>query len=74
MYGPERCFYKRASDIHGTLAQPSQQYANMAAAWDDADGQRLNFQAVEPQKRADLIVENNDPAYPKLVFPLRGEA
>ena len=32
-------------------------------------GQRLYFQMAQPQKRADVIVENNDPAHPELVFP-----
>jgi uridine kinase len=31
-------------------------------------GQRLYFQAVNPQKLADVVVENNDPAHPQLVF------
>jgi len=31
-------------------------------------GQRLYFQAVNPQKRADVIVENNDPGHSQLVF------
>ncbi len=31
-------------------------------------GQRLYFQAVHPQERADVIVENNDPVHPRLVF------
>lgn len=32
-------------------------------------GQRLYFQVVGPQERADVIVENNDPTRPRLVFP-----
>ena len=31
-------------------------------------GQRLYFQLAHPQKLADVIVENNDPAHPELVF------
>ncbi len=31
--------------------------------------QRLYLQRVLPQKRADVIVENNDPACPRLMFP-----
>ena len=31
-------------------------------------GQRLYFQAVNPRTLADVIVENNDPALPRLVF------
>lgn len=31
-------------------------------------GQRLYFQAAHPQKLADVIFENNDPAQPQLVF------
>lgn len=31
-------------------------------------GQRLYFQLAHPQKLADVIVENNDPAHPSLVF------
>ena len=31
-------------------------------------GQQLYFQAVQPQKRANVIVENNDPGHPVLVF------
>jgi uridine kinase len=32
-------------------------------------GQRLYYQAVRPQERADVIVDNNDPSHPHLVFP-----
>jgi len=32
-------------------------------------GQRLYFQAVHPQKRADVVIENSDPAHPELLFP-----
>jgi uridine kinase len=32
-------------------------------------GQQLYFQRVHPQERADVVVENNDPIHPKLVFP-----
>jgi uridine kinase len=32
-------------------------------------GQRLYFQAVDPQKRADVVFVNNDPVHPLLVFP-----
>ena len=35
-------------------------------------GQRLYFQAVQPQKRADVIVENNDLANPVLIFLTSG--
>lgn len=31
-------------------------------------GQRLYFQAVGPQQRAGVVVENNDPAQPQLIF------
>lgn len=31
-------------------------------------GQRLYFQRVSPQKQADVIVQNNDPVHPYLVF------
>ncbi len=33
-------------------------------------GQQLYLQAVHPRQRADVVVENNDPAYPQLIFPL----
>lgn len=32
-------------------------------------GQRHYLQAVHPQERADVVVENNDPTHPRLVFP-----
>jgi uridine kinase len=32
-------------------------------------GQRLYLQAVHPQERADVVLENNDLMYPRLVFP-----
>ncbi|MBO0778571.1 MAG: hypothetical protein J2P37_07050 [Ktedonobacteraceae bacterium] len=32
-------------------------------------GQRLYFQQAHPQERADVIVDNNDPASPRLRFP-----
>lgn len=32
-------------------------------------GQQLYFQAVNPQKLADVVVENNDPIQQQLVFP-----
>lgn len=32
-------------------------------------GQRLYYQAVRPQELADVIVDNNDPSHPHLVFP-----
>jgi uridine kinase len=31
-------------------------------------GQRLYLQAIRPQERADVVVENNDPEHPRLVF------
>ena len=34
-------------------------------------GQQLYFQAVHPRQRADVVVENNNPAYPRLIFPLK---
>lgn len=34
-------------------------------------GQRLYYQAARPQEQADVIVDNNDPAHPQLVFPSR---
>ena len=33
-----------------------------------APGQRIYLQAVRPQERADVVVENDDPAHPKLVL------
>lgn len=33
-----------------------------------APGQRIYLQTVHPQERADVVVENDDPAYPKLVL------
>lgn len=33
-------------------------------------GQRLYFQRVHPQERANVIVENNDPTHPRLIFPI----
>ena len=33
-------------------------------------GQRLYFQSVHPQERANVIVENNDPTHPRLIFPI----
>jgi uridine kinase len=34
-------------------------------------GQQLYFQRDHPQKRADMIIDNNDPASPHLSFPSR---
>ncbi len=31
-------------------------------------GQKLYLEAVHPEQRADIVVENNDPAYPHLFF------
>lgn len=35
-------------------------------------GQRLYFQLARPQKVADVLVDNNDPAHPRLLFPSAG--
>ena len=32
-------------------------------------GQRLYYQAARPHAQADVIVDNNDPSHPQLVFP-----
>ena len=32
-------------------------------------GQQLYFQAAHPQQHADVIIENNDPMQPRLVYP-----
>jgi uridine kinase len=32
-------------------------------------GQQLYLEAVHPEQRADIVVENNDPANPHLIFP-----
>ncbi len=37
-------------------------------------GQRLYIQTVHPQERADVIVENNDLAHPRLVFPSKASS
>lgn len=37
-------------------------------------GQRLYFQVARPQQVADVLVDNNDPAHPKLIFPSPAQA
>lgn len=54
----------RDASLFGTAAAVQARYERRYIP-----GQRLYLRAVRPQERADVVVENNDPEHPRLVFP-----